>query len=326
MIKPDVCVIRKQQVTSIGGSGGSHQRVVQVRWISLIGLALCASLIEAKPTSAGFAGLVSFADGEPFTIVRHDTLMTGSKGVPLLAGDLVETGPRALLVVAGSEGNLIGLGPSTDVYFLERTEVTTLFVLKGWVKADVKSGPIRLLGTRLGIQGHEAVMLLSADERSNAVFAEQGATTIVLPEAAATPVGKETGANHFFRREDWLDVVPQLSPSVEFVDKMPVAFRDPLPGFIKVPEAVPPRAVRSVTYSDIRTWLTIPREWRGGFIGRFRGRLKDPAFFAAMDAHQALFPEWKPILHPPAASTDESRSEGKSAPDKSEPQQRDELR
>ena len=169
-------------------------------------------------------------------------------------------------------------------------------------------------------------MLLSADERSNAVFAEQGATTIVLPEAAATPVGKATGANHFFRREDWLDVAPQLSPPVEFVDNMPAAFRDPLPRFIELPETVPPRVVRSVSYSDIRTWLTIPREWRGGFIGRFRGRLKDPAFFAAMDAHQALFPEWKPILHPPAASTDESRSEGKSAPDKSEPQQRDELR
>ncbi len=307
MIKPDVCVIGKQQVTSIGGSGGSHQRVVQVRWISLIGLALCASLIEAKPTGAGFAGLVSFADGEPFTIVRHDTLMTGSKGMPLLAGDLVETGPRALLVVAGSEGNLIGLGPSTDVYFIERAEVTTLFVLKGWVKADVKSGPIRIIGTRLGIQGHEAVMLLSADERSNAVFAEQGATTILAPEAAATLVGRETGANHFFRREDSLDVVPQLSPSVEFVDKMPLAFRDPLPGFIKLPEAAPPRVVRSVTYSDIRAWLTIPREWRSGFIGRFRGRLKDPAFFAAMDADQALFPEWKPILHPPPASTDEPR-------------------
>ena len=320
-------MIRKQQVTSIGESGGSHQRVVQVRWISLIGLALCASLIEAKRTSAGFAGLVSVADGEPFTIVRHDTLMTGSKGAPLLAGDLVETGPRALLVVAGSEGNLIGLGPSTDVYFIERAEVTTLFVLKGWVKADVKSGPpIRILGTRLGIQGHEAVMLFSADERSNAVFAEQGATTIVLPEAAATRVGKETGANHFFRREDWLDVVPQLSPPVEFLDKMPAAFRDPLPRFIELPETVPPRVVRSVSYSDIRTWLTIPREWRGGFIERFRGRLKDPAFFAAMDAHQALFPEWKPILHPPAASTDESRSEGKSAADKSEPQQRDEPR
>jgi hypothetical protein len=321
-------VISQQQVTtSIGGSGGSHRRVVPVRWISLISFALCTSLIDANPSSAGFVGLVSFAEGEPFAMVRHDTLMTGSKGVRLLAGDFIETGPGALLVITGSEGTLIGLGPFTDVYFIERAEVTTLFVLRGWVKVDVKSAPIRIVGTRLGIQGHEAVMLLSVDDRSEAVFDEQGATTILLPEAAATLVSKETGANHFFLREDRHDVVSRLSPSVEFVGKMPIAFRDPLPGSIKLPEPVPPRVVRAVTYSDIQTWLTIPREWRGGFIGRFRGRLKDPAFFAAMDAHQRLFPEWKPILHPPPLpaadhSTDESRSEVKFAPDKSEPQQR----
>jgi hypothetical protein len=325
-------VISEQHVTtSLGPNGRSHQHLVQVRWISLIGLALCGSLVDAKPTSAGFTGLVSFAEGEPFTIVRHDTLMTGSKGVPLLAGDFIETGPSALLVIAGSEGTLIGLGPFTHVYFIERAEVTTLFVLKGWVKADVKSGPIRILGTRLGIQGHQAVMLLSAEEQSDAVFDEQGATTILLAEAASMLVGKETGTNHFFLREDRREVVSRPSPSVEFVEKMPVAFRDPLPGSIKLPEPVPPRVVRAVTYSDIQTWLTIPRERRDGFIGRFRGRLKDPAFFAAMDAHQALFPEWKPILHPPPlpaadGSTDESRSEGKSVPDKSEPKKGDESR
>jgi hypothetical protein len=45
--------------------------------------------------------------------------------------------------------------------------------------------------------------------------------------------------------------------------------------------------------------LTMPGDWRAGFIARFRGRLKDPAFFAAMDAHLALHPEWVRILHPP---------------------------
>jgi hypothetical protein len=115
------------------------------------------------------------------------------------------------------------------------------------------------------------------------------------------------------------------------VKKLPVAFRDPLPAFAKLPEPLPPQRLRAVTYGDVQNWLTMPREWRGGFIARFRGRLKDPAFFAAMDAHQALFPEWGPILHPPPAADperarDEPRPKARSAARKSEPQQGDESR
>ena len=92
-----------------------------------------------------------------------------------------------------------------------------------------------------------------------------------------------------------------------------------------MPEPVPPRALRAVNYSDIESWLTIPRQWRGSFVGRFRGRLKDPAFFAAMDAHQALLPEWKPILHPPLELdsnhlSEQSQAAGKSDPQKLQPQ------
>jgi hypothetical protein len=250
------------------------------------------------PVQPHFSGVVSFADGGGFSIVRRDTLLAGSRGVALLPGDIVETGPGAFVVVQDPDGDLIGIGPSTGVYFVEREEVTTLFVLRGWVKVDVKSGPIRLTGTRLGIQGRQAVMLLRADEHSNAVFDEQGSTTLLPASDEARPVGKETGANRFFMRGEQLEVVSKASPSAEFVANMPAPFRDPLPTYAKLPEPLTAHAVRPVSYSDIESWLTIPREWRGSFIGRFRGRLKDPAFYAAMDAHQALFPEWKRILHP----------------------------
>ena len=286
--------------------------------------------LDGRPAAATFGGVVSFADGDPFTIVRRDTLMSGSKGVALVAGDLVETGPRAFLVVQGPDGTLVGVGPSTAIYFFERGEVPTLFVRNGWAKADVKAAPMRILGTRLGVQGRQAVMLLYADERSDTAFDEQGPITIVLPDTAPTSAGREPGLNRFFLRDDRLDVVSQLSPSVEFVEKMPVAFRDPLPALPNLPEPVPPRELRAVSYSDIHAWLTVPREWRGGFIGRFRGRLKDPAFFAAMDAHLSLFPEWTPILHPPPPesdhSPDQSQTEGKSAPHKPESRQGDESR
>jgi hypothetical protein len=310
---------------------GSLDRANLARWSAVIALILWASVAVGQPSSTGFNGVVSFCDGEPFTIVRRDSLIIGSRGVALVAGDLVQTGPTAFLVVQGPDGTLIGAGPSTEIFFADRRQVPTLFVLKGWVKADTKAAPMRIVGTRLGVQGHQAVMLLYVDERSNAAYREQGTVTVLLPDAAATPVVRGPGLNHFFLREDGFDVLSQPSPSVEFVGKMPVAFRDPLPAIPTLPEPVPAQRLRAVTYSDIQGWLTMPREWRGGFIGRFRGRLKDPAFFAAMDAHLALFPEWTPILHPPPApdsdpAHDEPRARTKSAPHKSEPQQGDESR
>jgi len=290
---------KQQTTTTVTASRRPHQRVVKARRSAPIALALWACLIGGKAVQPQFNGLVSFADAGAFSIVRRDTLLSGSKDVALLAGDIVETGANAFVVVQEPGGDLVGIGPSTDVYFVERQEVITLFVLRGWVKVDVKSGPIRLTGTRLGIQGHQAVMLLHADERSNEVFDEQGPTTLLPADDAARPVGKETGPSRFFLRGEQLDVLSQASPSAEFVAKMPAPFRDPLPVYAKLPEPVPPRVVRAVSYSDVDSWLTIPRQWRGSFVGRFRGRLKDPAFFAAMDAHQALLPEWQPILHPP---------------------------
>ena len=306
-------MIKKQQMRTTVGGSPPHQRAGKPGRTASIALALWASVFSGKPVQPQFNGLVSFADGGAFSIVRRDTLMTSSKGVALLSGDIVETGPTAFLVIQGPGGDLVGIGPSTGVYFVEQEEVPTLFVLKGWVKVDVKSEPMRLTGTHLGIQGHQAVMLLHADEHANEVFDEQGSTTLLPSGDDARAVGKETGPNRFFLRGEQLEEVSQASPSGEFVANKPAPFRDPLPAYAKLPDPVSPRVLRAVNYSDIKDWLTIPRQWRGSFVGRFRGRLKDPAFFAAMDAHQALLPEWKRILHPPL-EPDANRPTEKLAP------------
>ena len=323
--KPDVVVIKKQQIRVTAGVNRPRQRVVEAGRTASIALALWACLFSGRPAQPQFNGVVSFAESGTFSIVRRDTLMTGSKGVALLAGDIVETAPNAFLVIQEPGGGLVGIGPSTGVYIVEREEVPTLFVLKGWVKVDAKSGPLRLAGLRLGIQGHQAVMLLHADERADEVFDEQGSATLFPAGDDARPVGKETGPNRFFLRGEQLEVVSQASPSADFVANMPAPFRDPLPAYAKLPELVQPRVLRAVNYPDIKDWLTIPRQWRGGFVGRFRGRLRDPAFFAAMDAQQSLLPEWKHVLHPPpeldsSRLSEESQATGKSDPQKLLPQ------
>jgi hypothetical protein len=326
-----VVVINKQQPWATGGVSRPQERVGTAGRATSIALALWACLFSGKPVQPQLDGLVSVADGGAFSIVRRDTLMTSSSGVAVLAGDIVETGPDAFVVIQDPDGDLVGIGPSTGVYFVEQQPVPTLFVLKGWVKVDAKSEPVRLTGTRLGIQGHEVVMLLHAGERSNEVFDEQGSATLLPAGDDARPVGKESGPNRFFLRGEQLEVVSRASPSAEFVAGMPAPFRDPLPVYAKLPEPVPPRVLRAVNYVDIQDWLTIPRQWRASFVKRFQGRLKDPAFFAAMNAQQSLLPEWKHILHPPPEldsdrSSEQSRAAGKEDPQKLQPQQSDELR
>jgi hypothetical protein len=296
---------KKQKTVMVGGRGARKRGLMHPRWIALVVVGLWSSLADGKPVPTEIGGLVSIADGAPFTIVRRANLQTGSKGVTLIAGDIIETGPRAFLAIEMQGGSLVGIGPSTQVYFMQRADGATLVVLKGWVKADIragsKGGPMRVVGTRMGIQSRQAVVLLYADERSDEIFDEQGSATLLLRDDAATRPGKETRQNQFFVREDGTDVVSQPRPSPEFVAKMPIPFQDPLPELppAKLPKAAAPQLVRAVTYSDVQLLLTMPRDWRAGFIGRFRGRLRDPAFFAAMDAHMAQHPEWQVILHPP---------------------------
>jgi hypothetical protein len=281
----------------------------RTRWVLWVVACLacppCATLAVARPAAAEFSGLVSLADGEPFTLLRGDSAHTGTAGVTLVSGDILETRPGTFLVIEVRGGSLLAVGPDSEVYFLPRAEITTLVVLKGWVKADVratsKASALRILATRLGIQVQKAVVLLRADARSDAIFAEEGSGTLLLRDDAATHIDKEIQANQFLVREHEQTVVWQPRPSADFVANMPVPFRDPLPAnaSVKLKKAVEPNLVREVSYTDVQPWLTMPRDWRAGFIPRFRARLEDQAFFTAMDAHLHQHPEWTVILHPP---------------------------
>ena len=285
-----------------------RRNAVLARLATFVAAALVAHLADARARGPDVNGLVSIAEGGSFTIIRGDDLWRGIQGVALVTGDMVETGPDAFLVVELQGGSLVGIGPSSGVYFLPRVSEATLVLLKGWLKVDNRSAArptsISVLGTRLGVQSQHAVVLLHADEHSDTLFDEQGSGTLLLRDTAATHTDKETRQNQFFVREDRAGVAQQSHPSADFLAKMPVAFRDTLPdkASARVKNPLEPQRVRKVTYSDIQAWLTQPRDWRAGFIARFRRRLEDPAFFASLDAHLALHSEWVPILHPKQSS------------------------
>src|SRR5882762_9380811 len=206
-------------------SGARDRGIIYSQWFALFAVGLWACLADSKPAPTEFGGFVSIADGEPFTIIRRAKLQTGSKGVTLFAGDIIETEPGAFLAVEMQGGSLVGIGPSTQVYFMSmpRASVATLVVLKGWVKADNRAGSnsrvVRVVGTRLGIESSQAVVVLYADERSDAIFDEQGSATLLRRDDAATRAGEETQENQFFVRQDRRNERSEPRPSAEFVAK-----------------------------------------------------------------------------------------------------------
>jgi hypothetical protein len=279
----------------------------------------------ARPPLRAWSGVMSIADGEPLTLIRRDRLWTARAGATLMDGDIVETGAGAFVVAEMNDGSLLGIGPGSSIYILHN-DIPTVVVLKGWVKADdrnSKSGTsIRVTGTRAGIQIQKAAVILEADERQDVIFDEQGSATLLLRDDTATHVDKETQPGQFFLREPHQSVTMQSRPSSEFVSQMPVAFRDSLPANAssRLKALTEPAAVRDVNYVDVQRYLTMPRDWRGDFIGRFRGRLRDPAFRSALDSHMTQHPEWQPILHPPPPpDEDPAATPMKPHPDSSTP-------
>src|SRR5579871_2862464 len=158
-------------------------------WIAFCAVIAAAPAATASPSGTGLNAVVSIADGGPFTLIRADEVRQGSKGVALATADMIETGPDAFLVVELQGGSLIGIGPSTGVYWLPRATLTTLVVQKGWVKVDSRAEAISVIGPRACIRSQGAVVILHTDEHSDAVFDEQGPGTLLLHDAATTRPG-----------------------------------------------------------------------------------------------------------------------------------------
>jgi hypothetical protein len=277
-------------------------------WAVLLAVLVASTSHARAPPSSG-SGVVSIADGTPFAVIRGDDERMGGRGVTLLPGDMVETGPDAFVVIQMQGGAVIAIGPSTGVYLAARGGALELLVREGWIKADLRadakadssaSGVI-LAGLRLGVRCHETVAVLHSSASADEIFDEQGSFEQLEHDKAGMHVIRDVRAGQLLAKDNRTEAFVQARPSSEFIDEMPKAFRDALPrqGGMFPKKPVEPRWGRKVSYADIQLWLAAPAPWRTGFIARFRGRLKDHAFFTAMDAHLAQHPEWGPILHPP---------------------------
>jgi hypothetical protein len=281
--------------------------------------------LAATPVLSPSVAVVSAADGPPFDLVRGARLFAGTRGTHLSPGDLIKTRPGNILILEFKTGprvtSLAAVGPSSRIYWMDQRDSVKLAVLSGWIKIDTltpgQQAMVIAEGARLHAASDAGSYVMHVSDTADEVFQERGSMTLDLSrggggahsvgggDVSARRGGGDTSVptrpDQLTRRTATGQIQTRLSADATFVNALPPTFLDPLPAGLgaQLYTVAQPQLVREVAYDDVADWLAAPKEWRRGFVRRFRPRLKDPAFFQALDAQMTTHPEWAPILHPP---------------------------
>jgi hypothetical protein len=173
-------------------------------------------------------------------------------------------------------------------------------MLAGWLKGETTAGLYRYSSPLVTASTKGGNVILHASADAADVFAEQGVASVT--GGAPVQLSSTTQKVFFTRRAGKPGVASGSPPPREFVEAMPICFRDVLPprisAFVGKKPPPLPKADHDVSYAEVERWLTMSAAWRKGFPARFKPRLQDNAFRQAIEAHISALPEWGPVLHP----------------------------
>lgn len=281
-------------------------------------LALLLALVCASAQAQG--GVVGILEGKA-TLVRQAAKFALAEGVSLQNEDIVETAPASFVQIEFADGGRVEVGGQSRLLLAPRGSVRgagaaapRLYLLQGWIKltqpAD-KPAPGDSVTPQFELASVSGATIVTSSAKEFAVFVESGSVTLVERNGNRTAMPLAAGNFVLARADDKSSQVAR--PSREFLDQMPRPFRDPLPSradrFRDKP--VTPKALGDVVYADIADWLTAEPGLRMPMVERWRPRLRDKAFRAAMIANLAAHPEWDPWVFPEKAAkkrADEKRA------------------
>ncbi len=220
------------------------------------------------------------------------------EGMKLRPGDILESAAPGFAQLEFSGGTIAAIGPASRVYlFRAAANGGDLVLSSGWLKGETsnKGGAFRYNTTLLGAGTKDGTFVLHASPGGAEIFVELARGTIAeMSSQGSTGHAVSVRSGQFLTRKSGKNVATGPRPDAAFLESMPQAFRDTLPSRLskfqgKKPPA--PRADHEVSYAEVQPWLTIGQAWRGGFVERFKPRLKDPDFRRAVEDHLTDHPE-----------------------------------
>ncbi len=284
-------------------------------WAGILSVALTVAAPASTPSPS--AEIMSVGDGPPGSLIRGVQVFRATSGTILRPGDLVATEPGTLWIltfkVGAAAGGTVAVGPGSRLYWIDRSDRVTLAVRAGWVKVDTltpgQNLEVEAEGPRLGASSGNGIYVLHVGDAVDEVFHENGSMQLWARNADGVRTSASSVPSQLARGSAADPVRTRMGADAVFVDAMPPPFRDPLPFGLaaRLHGSITPEWVRQVTYDDVAEWLAAPRDWRRGFVKRFQPRLRDPAFFHALDGDLRVRSDWEPILHPRPATANGTR-------------------
>ena len=276
--------------------------------------ALIVAVLLALPgvaLAADVVGTITILEGQA-QIYRGSGRLLAAEGVRLSPGDIVETAAATFAQIELLDQSVAQFGPATRVMLSpptarQKAPSRSMYVMEGWIKligakkeASADAG-FDIRSPQFEVAAAPAVTVLHASATGLDLFAENGNVRITERQpggAAGSAVALKAGDFYQRRFPARGTVAGGVAPA--FVAEMPRAFRDSLPPRI---ERFRERAVQAkdgppVAYADVQDWLQAEPALRRPLMPRWRPKLQEPAFRAAVAAHMNAHMEWDPILFP----------------------------
>jgi len=278
-----------------------NSRLLQHTVRRLFGLCLLAL---GSAASAAAPALVSLLQGEA-TLVRQTTRYALAEGVALADGDIVETGPEALMQIEFDDGTIVAI--SEKGRLLLKPQITApkttsappqFYLLEGWIKwTTVPKAPAEsdFLAPAFEVVSPGATIVARVRAKGYELFVESGSGRLIARGAASG-----LKANDFVNQAANADKPTIGALGGEFLQLLPIPFRDRLPtrAALFAGRIVAPRPIAPITYADVSPWLHAEPGIRLALSKQWRSRAADRAFRAEVAANLGAHTEWERVLYP----------------------------
>jgi hypothetical protein len=247
---------------------------------------------------------IALADAPP-DVIRGTDLYSASASQRLATGDIVESGKSGIVLLQDDAGNVMALGPGTQILIGENTRIS---LLRGWLKIAHQCAaagcPAPAIETERGtvdVGDHAAAIVaaLAVPDPLSEVFSESGVQRLEPPGKGASTDSVAVAEGQFATISANTPAILKPRPSPAFLDGMPIPFRDALirvviAGKLRDNLSAP---IRPVTFDDVSPWLTsaLPARNQAAtrFADRFQPRLADAAFKQQVEQNATALPEWQ---------------------------------
>jgi hypothetical protein len=272
-------------------------------------LAAFAALTLLHSPAAEAVATVTILEGDAL-VYRGAGRVRALEGVRLAPGDIVETGESAFAQIEFADQSVLDLGGATRVLIQHATtrqkSERYLYLMNGWAKlAGVKREGAAAAGYDLRaplfeIPANAGVVVVRATPAEVTIFCERGNVRVSERGGGATSGSVTLKSSESYQRKAGSRGAASPGVPQSFVADMPKFFRDTLPSRADRfrDKEVRPTEAPDPAYADVEVWLKAEAPLRRSLMARWRAKVREPAFRAALIANLSAHPEWDPILFP----------------------------